>query len=89
MNDFREEIIKKTPEDVIALKHENDQLKNIVEELTEKCQKLEKRAKEFERLIGEQNLLMKALNVKRRFYFLFSACLISTVLLVYTFRGPH
>lgn len=88
MNDFCEKISKNTPEDVAALKCENDKLINSVKELTEKCQKLEKRAKDFERLIGEQNSLMKALNVKRRFYFLLSACLISTVLLVYSFREP-
>jgi flagellar motility protein MotE (MotC chaperone) len=88
MFDFREEIKNQTPDDVTAIKGENDQLKNTIKDLTEKCQKLEKKAKEFERLIGEQNSLMKALNVKRKFYFLCAACLLSTVLLVYTYCEP-
>lgn len=88
MLDFREEVSNQTPDDSTALKSENDKLKCSIKELTEKCQKLEKKAKEFERLIGEQNSLMKALNVKRKFYFLFAACLLSTVLLVYSYREP-
>lgn len=90
MLDLRDELSKQIPDNLVTLKSENDVLKRSIAELTEKCQKLEKKAKDFERLIGEQNSLMKALNVKRKFYFLFASCLISTVLLLfYTNREPY
>lgn len=62
---------------------ENECLKAKVYDLTEKCQKLDKKAREYERLIAEQSGLVKALNVSRNFYFLFASCLISGALLVY------
>lgn len=77
-----EEFSSQSPENFKALKDENLRLKSSINELSEKCQKLEKKAKEFERLIVEQSSLMKALNVKRNFYFLCAACFISTVLLL-------
>lgn len=81
MTDLREVFAKSL--DSQNLHSENESLKTQIYDLTEQCQKLEKRAKEFERLITEQSSLLKALNVGTNFYFLFATCLLSGVLLVY------
>ena len=81
MTDLREVFTKSI--DSQKLQSENESLKAQIYDLTEQCHKLEKKAKEFERLITEQSSLLKALNVGTNFYFLFATCLISGVLLVY------
>lgn len=61
---------------------ENKKLKQTVEELTTKCEKLESSGKDMERLMREQSGLMKALNVSKHFNLLIAHCIIPTLLMM-------
>ena len=68
----------------------NKLLQTKIDELSQKYSKLEQKCRDYERIVNEQSEIMKALNVRRKFYFLLASCILSTALLVYVdfFRDP-
>jgi hypothetical protein len=54
-----------------TLLKDNECMKKAVAEWTEKCVKLERDGQDLERIVNEQSALMKALNVRKTFYFIF------------------
>lgn len=66
-----------------SLLQKNESLKEKIEELSQRYAKLERKCRDYEKIVNEQSELMKALNVRRKFYFLLASCILSTALLVY------
>lgn len=82
--DTLKEKLKKNPGiDSTKLLEENKVLRHKIEEVSVKFKKLEQECKDYKRIVQEQAEIMKALNVRRKFYFIVASCIISTVLLVY------
>jgi len=61
----------------------NESLKEKIEELSQRYAKLERKCRDYEKIVNEQSEIMKGLNVRRKFYFLLASCILSTALLVY------
>lgn len=67
------EIIRQqSSNDSKILQNDNENMKKTVEELSDKCVKLERDKKDMERLIQTQSSLMKALNVRKTLHLVFA-----------------
>lgn len=71
-----------TAQNATEIEAENKKLKQTIDELTTKCEKLVNSGNDMERLLREQSGLMKALNVSQNFYPLLVHCIISTLLIL-------
>lgn len=65
------------------LAKENESLKLKLSDLSVKCSKLERNEVDLERLLNEQSGLMKALNVRKNFYFFIANCVVQSIAFIY------
>lgn len=75
-------LISKDASNATEIAAENRKLRQTIDDLSSRCEKLENSGKDMERLLREQSDLMKALNVRKYFYILIARCVISSLLIL-------